>query len=78
MLTGLMWNGMILFFLEGYLELTLGVFIDWFYADWSSGHNYASHLISIPMGVTLILFPFFIYRFFNGHTEETLNQEQVV
>lgn len=33
LLKGLMWNFLILFFVEGYLELILGVFIDWFYFD---------------------------------------------
>ena len=67
----LMWNVVILFFIEGYLELTISVFVDWRYFKYDnfSRHSLLSHTVSLVFGIALILFPLFVYWFFRGVTE---------
>ena len=79
LMPALMWNVVIIFFIEGYMELIISVFVDWRYFDYTdyARHDMTSHIASQVFGMLLVLFPILIYCFFQHQTEESLKSEAV-
>lgn len=80
-LSFLMWNTLLRFFLEGYLELSIDTFIDIRFFEISAddtAHHYVSHVLTMVILLYLLVLPFFIAIFLYKHSIEELEEQETV
>ena len=68
------WNIVILFFIEGYLELVISVCVNSRYhgVELQDRHSLVGYTTAVIFALMLIVAPLAVYCFFRAHTEDSL------